>query len=380
MSDSCFNGNGLFNDYQGSYENKPTKQISNIPEIDLAYLSNLNCMSSNESDSNITLNNITLNWSDFVALFFKQPCDAFYINSNNSNAYPISFYKQTYQSTQNNKIKFNLADQIIKAWSKKNNKPESSIPPYYKIMLNRNGFLTKSLASIKGYVMGLGLDEVISTLLSNGEIKVACVDDFATVNFTITYNDVFEPLETNILVYFKYTTFIPGYKNVSENNHNCYSNCVKPIRNLSNIKMNNTDFFDLDFASDICSVEENVNVYPNASDPNASDNSVNSFCSYNNKSVHTTNNTHKTNKSNKQSVCDIDMNNIISDNVSEYESNSNSKHNIKTIKRSDTNCDDNGSHFTDWDENKSTNSHNFDICDEIDETSSHSNVYITITD
>lgn len=346
MTTQCFNDNGPSNVYQGSYDNKPTKQISNTPELDLAYLSNLNNMPSGDVDLTVYLNPITLHWSDFVALFFKPPCDAFYINCNNYNAYPISFYKQTYQSTQNNKIKFNLADQIIKAWSKKNNKPESSIPPYYKITLNRNGFLTKSLASIKGYVMGLGLDEVISTLLSNGEITPACVDDFATVNFTISYNDIFEPLCTNVLVYFKYTTFIPGYKNVSENSHNCYSNCVKPIRNLTNIKMCNTDLFDLDSASDICPAEEIISVYPNSSD-----NSVNTFCTLNNKSVHTATYSHKTGKSNNQFACDIDMNSI-SDNVSECEYTTSSNCNNNKNKSSNSICEN--TVFSDWEDNKST--------------------------
>jgi hypothetical protein len=362
MPTSCFNDTGLFNVHQGLYENKPTKQISSIPDLDLAYLSNSSNMDNTDVDLTINLNPITLNWSDFVSLFFGSHRDAFCISSSNYNAYPISFYKQTFQNTHNNKNKFNLADQIIKAWSKKNNKPESSIPPYYKISLNRVGFLTKSLASIKGYVMGLSLDEVFSTLISNGDIKVACVDDFATVNFTISYNDIFEPLGTNILVYFKYTTFIPGYKNVSENSHNCYSNCVKPIRHLSNIKMNNTDLFDLDSASDVCSLEETYSAYPNASDG-----SVNNLGGLSNKSVNTAIYTHKTEKTSNH---DNDMKSI-SDSGSECDPNT--PHN-NTNKSLNSKCDN--SVFSDWDDNKSTTSSQ---CDGISINSGdcgNSNVYV----
>ena len=236
---------GIFNYDQGAYVNQPTKTIVNIPVVDLAYLSNLdNVAESTSYDVAINLNPITLSWSDFVKLFFKPAGDAFSISSVNNNAYPISFYQQTYQSTQNSKIRFDLADQIMKAWSKKNNKSEGSIPSYYKIMLNRSGFLTKSLGSVKGTVMGLSLDEVLSSLLSVNDIKKTNNNSFATVNFKVSYNDYYQPLNTSVLVIFNYTTHIPGYENVNQSGSNPYSECIKSVRSTSNI--NNIDNFDLE--------------------------------------------------------------------------------------------------------------------------------------
>jgi hypothetical protein len=240
---------GIFNNDQGAYVNQPTKTIVNIPVVDLAYLSNLdNITESTSYDVAINLNPITLSWSDFVKLFFKPAGDAFFISSVNNNAYPISFYQQTYQSTQNSKIRFDLADQIMKAWSKKNNKSEGSIPSYYKIMLNRSGFLTKSLGSVKGTVMGLSLDEALSSLLSVNDIKKTNNNSFATVNFKVSYNDYYQPLNTSVLVIFNYTTHIPGYENVNQSGSIPYSECIKSVRSSSNIC--NIDNFDLESITD----------------------------------------------------------------------------------------------------------------------------------
>jgi hypothetical protein len=132
----------------------------------------------------------------------------------------------------------------MKAWSKKNNKSEGSIPSYYKIMLNRSGFLTKSLGAVKGTVMGLSLDEVLSTLLGVNDIKKTNNNSFATVNFKVSYNDYYQPLNTSVLVIFNYTTHIPGYENVNQSGSIPYSECIKSVRSSSNIS--NIDNFDIE--------------------------------------------------------------------------------------------------------------------------------------
>ena len=167
-------------------------------------------------------------------LFFRAPSGSFYINTSNSNVSAISFFDQTYETTQNKKVNFSLYDQIFKAWSKKNNKPTSSIPISHRIQLERETFLNKNLSSTTAFQLGLSLDEVISSLLGKKQIEQSNDhDSSATVKLNITYRNFFCPLDIAISVVFTYITNIPGYKNVidvidCEINH--YSKEIKPSR------------------------------------------------------------------------------------------------------------------------------------------------------
>jgi len=214
------NNEGLVNGDQGIYQNNGKPGISNIPIIDLAFLSNT---SSNldESDVFINLNPICLKWCDFTTLFFSSPGGAFWINPSNSISKLIVFSNQKYETTQNKCVQFNLVSQIKKAWAKKNSKQEGQIPPNTNILLNRACFLDKSLAFTKEYIVGLSLDEAINTLLSNNQIEPGNSETQATVNFIISYKFYFEPLNTSILVNFPYITKIPCYKNMSD----CFIDC-----------------------------------------------------------------------------------------------------------------------------------------------------------
>jgi hypothetical protein len=230
-SSACCNANtnccctalgGISNVDQGFFQNLPTKKVSNIPTIDLAYFTN--CDNNNEVDNTINLNPTYLTWTDFNTLLFRNNSSTFYIDNSNASNAAISFYGQTYETTQTKKAAFSLTQQIIKAWSKKNNKPENTVPIQYKIQLERQSFLTKSLASINCYQISLHLDEAISTLLSQSEIEPADLDSSAIVKFTINYRNYFCPLDTSILVNFTFITSIPGYKNCVDNGCGNYSN------------------------------------------------------------------------------------------------------------------------------------------------------------
>lgn len=202
---------GIFNNDQGLFQNHGSKKITNIPTLDLAYLTNDN--SQNEIDNTINLNPSYLTWNDFITLFYSTTSSGFCISATNANAAPISLFGQTYTTTQNHKSTFSLSQQIIKAWAKKNNKPESSVPIPFRIQLERQNFLTKTLSYVNGFQLGLSLDEVISTLLSQQEIQPADYESYATVQFTINYRDYFCPLDTSLLVVFTFITNIPGYTN-----------------------------------------------------------------------------------------------------------------------------------------------------------------------
>jgi hypothetical protein len=204
---------GSSND-QGLFQNNGDKCVNQYPTLNLAFFSNK--FEDKQIDDVINLNPICLNWCDFTKLFFAPTAKAFYISQTNGLNKSISFYNQTYESTQNTNIVFNLAEQIKKTWSKKTSKPETIIPPDINIQLSRRGFLTKSLRSIQGKVVALSLDEALSSLLSDNLIVLAGSENSATVRFVISYADTFEPLDTTVMVNFSYITKIPCYKNVNE--------------------------------------------------------------------------------------------------------------------------------------------------------------------
>jgi hypothetical protein len=223
---SEFAYSGVINNDQGFFKNEPSIDITRIPTVDLAYLSNVDVVKSldtsdSSSDVIINLNPICLKWCDFTTLFFRAPSGGFWINPSNSASVALTMLSQTYETTQNKCVQFSLQDQIRKAWSKKNAKSETSIPPNVNILLNRVGFLNKSLASISEYCLGLSVDEVISALLNNNEIVTGNSDTTATIKFIVSYKNYFEPLNTNVLINFAYITKIPCYKN----NTDCFIKC-----------------------------------------------------------------------------------------------------------------------------------------------------------
>jgi hypothetical protein len=195
--------------------------VSSIKTIDIT---------DSAAEASIDLNPICLKWCDFTTLFFRSPGGAFWVNPANSATIGLSLLGQTYTTTQNKCVKFNLQDQIRKAWSKKNAKNETAIPPYVNIILNRAGFLTKSLAYVKEYCLGLSIDEVISTLLNNNEIIPGNSDTTATVKFLVSFKNYFEPLNTYVLINFVYITKIPCYKNRSD----CFITCTPYSNDCSN--------------------------------------------------------------------------------------------------------------------------------------------------
>ena len=218
---------GVINNDQGFFKNDPNLDITRVPIVDLAYLSNVSDVKSLDiSDSSadviINLNPICLKWCDFTTLFFRAPGGGFWMNPSNSSSIALTMLNQTYETTQNKCVKFSLPDQIRKAWSKKNAKSETSIPPNVNILLNRVGFLNKSLASVSEYCLGLSVDEVISTLLNNNEIVPGNSDTTATVKFIVSYKNYFEPLNTFVLINFVYITKMPCYKN----NIDCFIKCT----------------------------------------------------------------------------------------------------------------------------------------------------------
>jgi hypothetical protein len=202
---------GIFNNDQGYFRNITSNQITSCPTFNLAALSN--SPTDKSPDVSVVLNTIYLSWTDFTTLFFRSPSGAFYISPSNCNVTAVSFNSQTYETTYNKHVLFNLADQIRKAWSKKNSKPETAIPAKINIELDRQSFLTKSLGSICGDFVGLSYDEALSNLLGTGVISIGTTEDVATIIFLVNYQYYFQPLDITLLTTFSYITNIPCFKN-----------------------------------------------------------------------------------------------------------------------------------------------------------------------
>jgi len=257
---------GIVNNDQGFYQNKsniditcisvvdflksnPSIDITRIPVVDLAYLSNMSIINGAElddSDVSINLNPICLNWCDFITLFFRSPGGVFGIPSN-STSLALTLLNQTYETTQNQYVKFSLQDQIRKAWSKTNAKNEAFIPANVNILLNKTGFLTKSLSSVKEYCLGLSLDEAVGSLLNNVDIILGSSTTTATVKFIISYKNYFEPLNTSVLINFAYITKIPCYKNYTDcfiqgySDGNDCTNCNEPVNTYNSNSNSNSN-------------------------------------------------------------------------------------------------------------------------------------------
>jgi len=222
---------------QGTFLNSCTKVISQTPIIDLAYLSNTS--DNSDSDLILSLNPICLTWCDFKNLFFTSNSSAFWINPVAVNSCAITINQQTYETTQAKCLKFNLAEQIKKAWSRKTSKLESSIPPQANLTLNKDVFYVRSLAVSK-YAIGLSLDQVISTLLANNQITSGDSSSSAKIQFTISYRFYFAPLDTSVLAIFNYITKIPCFSNTETCDLCPYSNANQNCRPCFNIPDDNT--------------------------------------------------------------------------------------------------------------------------------------------
>lgn len=205
---------GLLNIDQRNYRNNSTP-VSNVPSMYIAYLTNnkLNL----EEDVIINLNPVSLTWHDFINIFYGSGGNGFNINQANAGAHAITFYRQTYQTTENPSLSFVLKDQLFKAWSKKFAKPTSAITPQIAVHLTRFSFLAKSLYSIKEYIIATSLDETIGSLLDEGSIEVGDFDDLAVVDLVVSSKITYDPLKIAVLVNFTYRVHIPNYKNT--NNH-----------------------------------------------------------------------------------------------------------------------------------------------------------------
>lgn len=253
---------------QGEYLDKCLNSGScYIPYVNMSYLSNVRQEMLPDNEMNLTTK--YLKWCDFYTLFFNKN-GAFDISQTNKSECAISFKNQTFETTYKKVIPFNLADQIKKTWSTKNERPISNISIKKNIELNKNTFFIQSVNSAVNYV-GLTLDQSVSSLLSSGKIEPGNNKTTATIRFIISYLYYFEPLDTSVLVNFNYVTKMPCFKNV----YDCDSFCPEPY-SKDEICRNNIDFDDEKTLDTIFSEEDFKSkcVRKSVSNLNSNDSSV----------------------------------------------------------------------------------------------------------
>jgi hypothetical protein len=239
-------GSKLHNIDQGVFNT--TKSINNIPNINLAFISNVNNTKADLfKEASINLNTIYLNYSDFNQLFFRGYAGAFHINPNNHNASVLSLTQQSYSTTHDSNNPFYLKEFLIKTYEKTHSINSMNIPIQTRIVLDREMFLAKSLYSINGYQTALSLDECINTLMMNGDIIKSDFDSSAKVIFIISLKYVQSDLQVSGIVNFRFITDIPGFSNndaiMTLDLPKSYSNDIKKNTNKPDLGVKKEFYF-----------------------------------------------------------------------------------------------------------------------------------------
>ena len=224
--------NGIFRKPANYFEDVPPSQISHIPEVDLAYISN------NKDKENTVTNYIFhvihLSYADFKICFFDSILQNFNISPANFEVKALSLH-QNYIDTTKKQQSFNLNNSILYAWAEKNQSTIGAIPVQQKILLNKNSLMTRSIGSFREVQNALSWNEAIQTLIESGEIipmkkdKLSC----AIIDFKIYVQYNYNPLEVAVNLQFTYRVHVPGYANKCEPNP-CYSNDTSAPRKVFN--------------------------------------------------------------------------------------------------------------------------------------------------
>ena len=195
-------------------------------------------------DSVIELNPIELPHEVLKKLLFSN-AGFFHISKVNGSNKCLALNLQTYSKTFFNKVKFNLNEQLLAAYSNKHSQSVSLISSISKIQLFKEIKDLVSLVNFIGTQSVLSYDECINNLIDNSVIeKVSNLKSSAEVVFKLSANVYSEVLQVNISVVFNYKTHLPGYKNKCENNE-CvipYSKCEnKPIHHYKEKEIKDED-------------------------------------------------------------------------------------------------------------------------------------------
>lgn len=211
--------NNIINNDQSPFYNITPSLVTPLAFVPIAFLSNIPDLNNNveRGDTIINLELINLTFEDFITLFYYNTGYQFNISPSNSLKNPVTFLNQFYNTTPNNKSIFSLYDQFIKAWTKKNNKPASSLSFIKLIKLQREVFLLKGLSDLQIYSIGKSYDEILSYLLATSNIKPVkynCHNQYINgvpIEFIVQSKIFSQELDVILYVNFRYNVVIPGF-------------------------------------------------------------------------------------------------------------------------------------------------------------------------
>ena len=214
--------------YHNSEIYTPTDSIRlyNYPTISIATLYNYfekksnNCchdtpnptpISSYCSSNNIVLNVNSLEEDEFFNLFYKNTTKYFCVNrglvSNNN----ILFLEQYYISNDSEINHFSLYNEVLKCFEENYNVSVNNINPSSLISLQKEVYKTQSLATVCGTQISLSWDQVINSLISNGQIEHSSRNNCAPIIFQINFRFYSCALNVYLNITFQYKVHISGY-------------------------------------------------------------------------------------------------------------------------------------------------------------------------
>ena len=193
--------------------------VDDKPVIDFVMLYN----SSTQTDSHLILNQVDLNYRDFISLFYNSSSGGFKFNSNSHKLSFLQIKNLMYNSNNDDKH-WNIKDQLLKTYSKKNNLPESSISPLVNINLQRELFNLDSISNHNKSQVALSLDEILHSLENTTNVvNTHNCEDNLEVLLKMNYSYYSHDLDTTISFSLPFNVNIPMFKKVSSTHNKCVS-------------------------------------------------------------------------------------------------------------------------------------------------------------
>jgi len=170
--------------------------------------------------NHIVLNVVCLEENEFFNLFYHNSSKYFCVNKaliTNSN---IIFSEQNYISNNSRVNHFSLYNEVLKCFEENYNMSINNVNPGSLISLQKEVYKTQSLGSICGTQISLSWDQVISGLISTGQIEHSSRNNCAPIIFQVTCRFFSCTLNVYLNITFQYKVHISGY---------CLKNkCVDP--------------------------------------------------------------------------------------------------------------------------------------------------------
>jgi hypothetical protein len=175
------------------------------------------------ADSQVLLNKIDICYCDFITLFYSTSSGGFNLNSNSNQLSFLQLKNLMYNSNNDDKH-WNIKDELLKAFSKKNNVAESSISPLLQIKIQRELFLLDSIANYNKSQVSLSLDELLHSIYNWKNITyTGNYEDNVEVLLKLNYSYHSTDLNTTVSFILPFNVEIPKCKQIKPQNEKSIS-------------------------------------------------------------------------------------------------------------------------------------------------------------